>query len=91
MRGMVLPLVVDPAVDAKQLHNAAEEKMKELNINLPGGSYFLLYPDGTKIANIPGTDRPFTLKAYKEALGKAYQRITVYICMAKDFRCEFEL
>ncbi|XP_023814808.1 G2/M phase-specific E3 ubiquitin-protein ligase-like isoform X3 [Oryzias latipes] len=38
-----------------------------------------------QICNIPGTEVPFTLKEYKEALGKAYQRITLYICTAEDF------
>ncbi|XP_055004167.1 G2/M phase-specific E3 ubiquitin-protein ligase-like isoform X2 [Boleophthalmus pectinirostris] len=35
---------------------------------------------------------PFSLKEYKEAVGKAYQRITVYICTAADFMtCSQEL
>ncbi|XP_048112140.1 LOW QUALITY PROTEIN: G2/M phase-specific E3 ubiquitin-protein ligase-like [Alosa alosa] len=59
--------------------------MKDFNKNLQDGLYFLLYPDGTKIVNIPGTKTPFTLQAYKDALGKAFQRITVYICSAQDF------
>ncbi|XP_040905180.1 G2/M phase-specific E3 ubiquitin-protein ligase-like [Toxotes jaculatrix] len=88
VRGMVLPLMVHPEINAEQLRKAAEQKMKDFNKKLQDGPYFLLYPDGTKIANIPGTDKPFTLKAYKEALGKAYQRITVYICTAEDFSCQ---
>lgn len=74
-----------PGINAEQLLKAAEQKMKDFNKNLQVGPYFLLYPDGTKISNIPGSDTPFTLKAYKDALGKAYQRITVYICTAEDF------
>ncbi|TKS86258.1 hypothetical protein D9C73_020375 [Collichthys lucidus] len=61
------------------------EKLKTFHKNLHGGPYVLLYPDGTKITDIPGTDVPFTLKEYKEALGKAYQSITLHICTAKDF------
>ncbi|XP_029978180.1 uncharacterized protein LOC115410603 isoform X3 [Sphaeramia orbicularis] len=85
VRGMVLPLAVHPRVGAEELCKAAELKMRDFDKNLQGGPYFLLYPDGTKIVNLPGTDRPFTLQAYKDALGKAYQRITVYICTAEDF------
>ncbi|KAI9518131.1 hypothetical protein NQZ68_039954 [Dissostichus eleginoides] len=71
--------------DADELQRAAEQKMKNFDRNLHGGPYVLLYPDGTKIANIPGTEVPFTLNEYKEAVGKAYQRITLYICTAEDF------
>ncbi|CAL8383235.1 unnamed protein product [Gadus morhua 'NCC'] len=37
-----------------------------------------------KVENIPGTDRPFVLEHYKEAIGKSYQRITLYICLLQD-------
>lgn len=85
VRGTVLPLLVGTDADAHELQRAAEQKLKTFHSNLQDGPYFLLYPDGTKTTNIPGTEVPFTLKAYKEALGKAYQRITLYICKAEDF------
>ena len=85
VRGTVLPILVQPELDADKLQTAAEQKLKTFHSNLHGGPYVLLYPDGTKITNIPGTQVPFTLKDYKEALGKAYQRITLYICTAEDF------
>lgn len=85
VRGTALPLVVKPELDAEQLLKAAVQKVKDFNQNLQSGPYFLLYPDGRKIINIPGTETPFTVKCYKEAVGKAYQRITVYICTAEDF------
>lgn len=34
VRGMVLPLVVQPELDAEQLHKTAEQKMKDFNKNL---------------------------------------------------------
>ncbi|XP_028314675.1 G2/M phase-specific E3 ubiquitin-protein ligase-like [Gouania willdenowi] len=82
VRGMVLPLIVRPGSNADQLLKAAEQKMKDLT---DGGPYLLLYPDGTKISCIPGTETPFSLKHYKEAVGKAYQRITLYICTTEDY------
>lgn len=85
VRGTVLPILVRPELNADKLQRAAEQKLKTFHRNLHGGPYVLLYPDGTKITDIPGTDVPFTLKDYKEALGKAYQRITLYICTAEDF------
>ncbi|MEQ2236131.1 hypothetical protein ILYODFUR_009308 [Ilyodon furcidens] len=85
VRGMVLPLVVPPGLGAEQLQKAAEHKMMAFNTHFRSGPYFLLYPDGTKITNIPGTQTAFSLKLYKEAQGKAYQRITVYLCTVEDF------
>ncbi|XP_033944731.2 uncharacterized protein [Pseudochaenichthys georgianus] len=85
VRGTVLPLLIRPESDADELQRAAEQKMKTFDRNLHGGPYVLLYPDGTKITNIPGTEVPFTLNKYKEVVGKAYQRITLYICTAEDF------
>lgn len=84
-RGAVLPILVGPELDADELQRAAEQKLKAFHRNLHGGPYVLLYPESTKITNISGTEVPFTLKEYKEALGKAYQRITLYICTTEDF------
>ncbi|RVE75113.1 hypothetical protein OJAV_G00013570 [Oryzias javanicus] len=85
VRGTALPLVVNPELDAAHLRTAAVQKLQDFYINLKIGSCFLLYPDGTEIINIPGTETPFTVRRYKEALGKPYQRITVYICSPEDF------
>lgn len=91
VRGKTLPLSVKPGADAKELHKAALKKLTAFDKNVPPGPHFLLYPDGTKIENIPGTNTPFCLKDYKEAVGKAYQRITVYICTVTDFMTCCEL
>ncbi|XP_077583257.1 uncharacterized protein LOC144203606 isoform X2 [Stigmatopora nigra] len=85
VRGMILPLAVKPGIDAERLLRAAEQRMKDLNKHFQGGPYTLLYPDGTQVTYIPGTEQPFCLKHYKEAVGKAYQRITLYISTADDF------
>ncbi|XP_039465100.1 G2/M phase-specific E3 ubiquitin-protein ligase-like [Oreochromis aureus] len=59
--------------------------MKDFNKNLKDGPFLLLYPDGTEVITVPGTQRPFTLEAYKAEVGKPYQRITVFICLKSDF------
>ena len=85
LRGSALPLIVPPGSDLKELQKAAEQKMKDFNKNLPCGPYILLYPDCSEVKNVPGTETPFSLQRYKEAVGKAYQRITLYLCTVKDF------
>lgn len=39
----------------------------------------LLNPGGSGVANFPGTQKTLLLKAYKEEIGKTYQRITICI------------
>ena len=45
----------------------------------------MLYPDLTLVCMIPGTQTPFTLKEYKDELGKPYERLTLYICKREDY------
>ncbi|XP_037309090.2 G2/M phase-specific E3 ubiquitin-protein ligase-like isoform X2 [Pungitius pungitius] len=85
VRGMTLALVVQPEWDAEQFRKAAVQKMKDFNKHLEAGPYLLLYPDGTKVINIPGTETAFSLKLYKDAVGKSWQRLTLYICTVEDF------
>ncbi|XP_047435743.1 uncharacterized protein LOC125004939 isoform X2 [Mugil cephalus] len=80
IRGKTLPLRVEPQWSSEQLLAAAVKRLNVFNQDTEDGEYVLLYPDGSEIKTLPGTDAPFTIKDYKEAIGKAYQRITVYIC-----------
>lgn len=61
--------------------------MKDFNKDMEDTQipYILLYPDGSEVINIPGTQRPFTLKDYKTEIGKNYARINLFICRKKDF------
>ncbi|XP_034077849.1 uncharacterized protein LOC117549859 [Gymnodraco acuticeps] len=80
VRGRSLPLNVEPQWACEELLAAAIKKQKAFNQDLEDGAHVLLYPDARVITNIPGTDTPFTVQMYKEAIGKPYQRITLYIC-----------
>ena len=44
-----------------------------------------MYPDGSEVVNMPGGTAPFTLKGYKEDLGKSYSTITLYIATKAEF------
>ncbi|KAL6459663.1 hypothetical protein MHYP_G00314220 [Metynnis hypsauchen] len=59
--------------------------MKDFNKDVKDGPFLLLYPDRTEDINIPGTQRPFALGAYKAEVSKRYQRITFFICLKRDF------
>ena len=46
------------------------KKLKDLNQDMENGEYVLLYPDGSKIKNSPGTDTPLPLNITKRPLEK---------------------
>ncbi|XP_070570922.1 uncharacterized protein [Ptychodera flava] len=52
-----------------------------------GMNYFLLFEDGSRAIFIPGEEKKefFTLCKYKEALGREYKRICLYLCPEDDF------
>lgn len=85
VRGKSLPLDIQPDWSSEQLLAAAVKKQMDFNQDMQDVVHVLLYPDGRQVIKIPGTDDPFTVRKYKEAIGKAYQKITLYICTAEDF------
>lgn len=84
-RGKNVALRIGPDSSATSLLSEAVKKMRDFNKDLRDGPFLLLYPDGTEVINIPGTNSPFTLGAYKAEIGKPYQRITLFICIKSDF------
>ena len=48
------------------------------------GGYVLVYQDGKLARKIPGSSEEFTLRKYKEGLGKSYARIFLYLCPATE-------
>ncbi|XP_028650961.1 uncharacterized protein LOC114646789 [Erpetoichthys calabaricus] len=86
VRGKTLPLFTDPLVAAPDLLKLAVQKMRTFNKDMDEGPYILLYPDCSEVVNVPGTERPFVLAEYKKEIGKAYCRISFFICLEKDFR-----
>ncbi len=94
-RGKTVCLSTHPDITALDLLNEAVRKMRVFNKDLDEGPFLVLYPNGSEVINIPGTQRPFTLKTYKEEIGETYQRITNFICQKKDFEegklCYYDL
>ncbi|KAI9541258.1 hypothetical protein NQZ68_032262 [Dissostichus eleginoides] len=79
-------LTLDPEIAAPVLLERAVQKMRAFNKDMDEGPYILLYPDCSEVVNVPGSEKPFTLAEYKKDLGKAYARITLFICLEKHFR-----
>jgi len=43
-------------------------------------SYCLRYPETQRVCHIPWTTEVFTLSGYKAFLGKAYQKVVLFLC-----------
>ncbi|XP_043981878.1 uncharacterized protein LOC122836180 isoform X4 [Gambusia affinis] len=84
-RGRTISLATNPDVSATSLLSLAVQKMKDFNKDVKDRPFLLLYPDGTEVINIPGTQTAFTLAAYKAEVGKSYQRISLFLCLISDF------
>lgn len=85
VRGKVLPLDIHPHWTKGQVLAAAVKKQTDFHQDMHDGAHVLLYPDGREVITIPGTKEAFDVQKYKEAVGKAYQKITLYICSTEDF------
>ena len=84
-----------PSVDYVTLLRLAKEKWKIFSSNTYDEYqvYHLLYEDGSHAIWVPGTDRKekFTLKRYKEEIGKDYKRITMFLCTNREFKLAEEI
>ncbi|XP_032368074.1 uncharacterized protein LOC116687080 [Etheostoma spectabile] len=86
LRGKTLPEFTDPEVAAPDLLKQAVQKMRTFNKDMHEGPYVLLYPDCSEVVHVPGSERPFKLAEYKKEIGKAYSRITFFICLEKHYK-----
>ncbi|XP_028417210.1 uncharacterized protein LOC114541494 [Dendronephthya gigantea] len=86
-RGKRLPLRVSPTLSYWPLLKEAETKWKNFNSNLyqPEEVYLLLYEDERNAILLPGSNENFSLKRYREEIGKDYKNITFYLCSSSDF------
>ncbi|XP_059415408.1 uncharacterized protein LOC132151318 isoform X2 [Carassius carassius] len=86
LRGKTLQLFTDLEVAAPELLKQAVQKMRIFNKDMHEGPYVRLYPDCSEVVHVPGSERPFKLAEYKKEIGKAYSRITFFICLEKYYK-----
>ena len=85
-RGKTLPIKVLPSADKKSILIKAVKKHANHDKTIHEGlEYVLLYPDGNEVVKLPGTDDEFSLKEYREDLGRTYNRVTLFIATRSDF------
>jgi len=84
VRGTTVMLSVDPDASAGDILERGVDKQCACDCTLPCTSYTLLYPDGQLVDNLPGSTDVFTLVKYKLFIGKAYQKLVLYLCTDSD-------
>jgi len=72
-------------VSSEDILLLAVPKLKLIEPELPDGDYCLLYSNGRLADTVPPNNEPFTLERYKAFIGKAYQKLTLYVCPVKDY------
>lgn len=82
IRGKTLPLKVKKDSSYSEVFADALVKREAHDKAFdPKTSWKLVYPDGQLALTLPGQpEDEFTLRKYKEDLGKPYNRITLYLC-----------
>ena len=85
VRGSPIMLSVHPDITASDILEQAVDKHRACDCTLPRSVYKLLYPDGQPVEFVPGTVDSFTLLKYKNFIGKAYQKLVLYICTEEDY------
>ena len=92
VRGKTLPLKVKK--DSEYIEVFAEALVKRQAHDKSFDtttSWKLVYPDGQLAMTLPGQpEEAFTLRKYKEDLGKQYNRITLYLCPDEPEQLEID-
>ncbi|XP_051782894.1 uncharacterized protein LOC114651105 [Erpetoichthys calabaricus] len=83
-RGKQLPLHVSPLYSKRQLLQAAERKLRTF-FNISDEPYQLLHYNGSIVDKVPGTEKPFMLQDFKDAIGKPFNRLSFFICTEKEY------
>lgn len=55
------------------------------NKSLPLDEYVLLYKDGSRANMLPGTRNVFSVRGYKDSLGKPFNSIQLFICPKDEY------
>lgn len=87
-RGKKLILKIPANTNYNTLRMEATKKWQNFYSDLyeENQLYVILYEDGKQAKFLPGKDtEAFSLKKYKEELGRDYNRITMYLCTSDDF------
>lgn len=85
VRGSLLPVEMFPSSTEKDVLEMATKKHQMNNKSLPLDEYVLLYKDGSRANMLPGTRNVFSVRGYKDSLGKPFNSIQLFICPKDEY------
>ena len=84
-RGKSFPVKLSRDVGYSEAREKALKKWEDYDRSFDRDrGYVLVFQDGKLATEIPGSTEEFTLRKYKEGLGKSYSRISLYLCPASE-------
>ena len=85
VRGSKLSITVDRDMSVDQILSIAKTKHSAHDQFFCGlEDYQVVYPDLKVVHFIPGTDKKFTVRGYKQELMKPYSKLDLYLCKCSD-------
>ena len=84
-RGLNCVITVQPSISSADILSLAVPKLKLIEPELPDGEYCLVYCNGRLADTVPPNNEAFTLEGYKAFIGKAFQKLTLYVCPVEDY------
>lgn len=85
VRGSLVVLTADRNIDSTEIIRLAVNKHCACDCTFQQTDYHLLYADGQMVTHIPGTNERFTLLTYKNFVGKAFSKLTLFLCSYEDY------
>ena len=88
-RGKSFPVKLSKDMGYDEVRERALKKWEDYDRTFSRDrGYVVTFQDGKLAKQIPGSSEEFTLRKYKEGLGKSYSRIFLYLCPATEKRTE---
>jgi hypothetical protein len=88
-RGKSFPVKLSKDMGYDEVRERALKKWEDYDRTFSRDcGYVVTFQDGKLAKQIPGSSEEFTLRKYKEGLGKSYSRIFLFLCPATEKRTE---
>ena len=85
-RGKMHSIIVKSNAEKGEITRKAIAKHSSFDQTFDGTiPYVLLFPDFSEVNFVPGTNDPFVLSSYKQAISKDYKRLTFFLIPSDEF------
>jgi len=86
MRASTVMLTVEQSASVADILPKAVFKLAALDQDMAADDhYVLLFPDGQWVIHVPGSSDDFTLAGYKAFTGRAYTKLSLFVCRKEDY------